>query len=112
MCIDEDTFKKLNPPETRVDYDIHPSKNKNSGIELLYNGPKYIREINPYEKMVNMAMIDNKKNRKKFSFKANSFYQKAVEYSQKPKEAKMDSNNPIYAYIPNPNEYRYYHLQR
>jgi len=79
---------------------------------LVYNGPKYTREINPFERMVNMAMIDNKKNIKKFSFKSNAFYKKAVEYSQKPKEAKMDSNNPIYAFIANPNEYRYYHSLR
>lgn len=110
--MDEETFKKLHLPETNVDYDIHPSKNKNSSIELVYNGPKYTREINPYERMVNMAMMDNKKNQLKFSFKANSFYNKAVEYSKYPKEAKMDSNNPIYAFIANPNEYRYYHFQR
>ena len=57
-------------------------------------------------------MIDNKKNIKKFSFKSNAFYKKAVEYSQKPKEAKMDSINPIFAFIANPNEYRYYHSLR
>jgi hypothetical protein len=62
--------------------------------------------------MVNMAMIDTKTNIPKFSFKANSFYQRAVELSQSPAMAKMDSNNPLFLYISNPNDYRYYNIER
>lgn len=60
--------------------------------------------------MVNVAMIDTKENCSKFSFKSKAFFEKAVELSQNPQHAKMDSNNPIFLYIYNPKDHRHYHL--
>jgi hypothetical protein len=98
----------MNPYECRIDYEntLEPKR-----IQLIDNGPQYSRYINPYEKMVNLAMVDVNQNCNKFSFKAKSFYEKAVQLSQNPSQAKMDANNPIFLHICNPKDYRYYNLE-
>ena len=108
MCNDEETFKKLHPSDTRIDYD---KCEKFTSVKLVNNGPQYSRYINPYEKMVNLAIMDPIQNSNKFSFRAKAFYEKAVEYSQTPSIAKMDSFNPIFMFIANPKDYRYYNFE-
>lgn len=77
-------------------------------LNIVNNGPKYSRYINPYEQMVNSSMLDHQTSVNKFSFKSKAFYEKALELSKTPLTAKMDSFNPIYLYICNPKDYRYY----
>ena len=108
MCNDEETFKKLHLSDTRIDYD---KSDQFKEIKLVDNGSQYSRYINPYEKMVNLAIMDPIHNSNKFSFRARAFYEKAVEYSQTPSIAKMDSFNPIFMYIANPKDYRYYYFE-
>ncbi len=103
LKLDEESFKKLNPPETVFDENYDKKV-----LMIINNGPRYVRELNPYEKMVNLAMIDIKENTPKFCFKAKSFYQKAVELSQNPKIAPMDKSNPIYLHFFNPKDFCYY----
>ena len=55
-------------------------------------------------------MIDERTSRNKISFKSKAFYEKALQFSKDPIAAKMDKFNPIFYYIANPNEYRYYKL--
>ena len=98
----------MNPYESRIDYS---ETEEMSNIKLIDNQPKYSRYINPYEKMVNLAMIDTNQNINKFSFKTKAFYEKAVELSQNPSYAKMDQNNPIFLNIYNPKDYKYYNLE-
>lgn len=93
----------MNPAETTFD-DSYDKK----VLKIINNGPQYTRELNPYEKMVNLSMLDMKENTSKFSFKAKSFYQKAVELSQNPKIAQMDKSNPIYLHFFNPKDFCYY----
>jgi hypothetical protein len=106
--MDEETFKKINSNESRIDYS---GTDKMSCVNLIDNGPKFSRFINPYEKMVNLAMMDTNQNMNKFSFKAKAFYEKAVELSQNPSYGKMDSNNPIFSHIYNPKDDKYYNFE-
>ncbi len=104
LGVEEKTFYKLNPYETNIDYS---NCDKFEEINYIDNGPKYSRYINPYEKMVNLALIDSE-DKNKFSFKSKAFYEKAVDLSQQPKLALMDRYNPIFNFIANPKEYKYY----
>jgi hypothetical protein len=80
-------------------------------MKITHNGPSYYRNLNPYEKMVNLSMNDNSSNLSKFSFRSKAFYQRAVELSQNPSAAKInDRHNPIFFFIADQNEYRYYKL--
>jgi hypothetical protein len=97
-------FNSLHPLDFKI--------NSNStALQLVDNGPKYSRYLNPYEQIVNSSMIEQQSATKVFSFKARDFYEKALELSQDPKNAKMDVNNPIYLHIRNPKDYRYYKIE-
>lgn len=110
LTIDEKLFKKIHPPETEINYGPDVEKDGFKYIRIMDNGPKYMRYINPYEKTVNSAMIDERTSKNKISFKSKAFYEKAFHYSKDPANAKMDNFNPIFYYIANPNEYRFYNL--
>ncbi len=99
-------FKKLNPPETKVD----ETESKTS-VKIVHNGPQYKLEKNPYDVVVNTGMIENNVDSKRNSFKAKSIYEKSVNLSKNPKTAKMDNTNPIYFYVSNSSEYRYYKIE-
>lgn len=101
---DEKMFKVTHPAETGVDY---TGCDNPSLVHLKNNGPKYTRPLNPYEKMVNLATI-GRDSSNKITFKAKAFYEKAKELSKDPANAKMDNYNPIFYYIANPSEYRFY----
>lgn len=105
----EDLFNKLNLPETRLGYDH--SKGEFEHIEFKNNGKKYSRYINPYEKMVNMWMIDMNSGKNKISFETKAFYEKSLELSTQPNKAKMDEHNPIFLHIADSNDCRYYNLK-
>ncbi len=109
LTIDEKLFKKINPPETDINYE-EDEKDAFTNIRIIDNGVKYSRYINPYEKSVNSAMIDQRTSKNKISFKSKAFYEKASQFSKDPSNAKMDNFNPIFYYIANPNEYRFYNL--
>jgi hypothetical protein len=100
-------YNKLNPPETIINYDCNQKFNH---IEINNNGYVYNRILNPYEKMVNNAMIDNINGGNKISFKSKAFYDKCTELSLTPAIAKMDNRNPIFYYIANPIDYRFYQI--
>jgi len=53
-------------------------------------------------------MIESNLDAKRNSFKAKSIYNKAVELSKNPKNAKMDNTNPIFFFVTNSSEYRHY----
>ncbi len=110
LTIDEKLFKKINPPETDIYYGPEIETEGFKSIRIIDNGPKYMRYINPYEKKVNSEMIDERTSRNKISFKSKAFFEKAYQFSKDPANAKMDNFNPIFYYIANPNEYRYYNL--
>jgi len=110
LTIDEKLFRKINPPETEINYGPEVEKDGFKNIRIIDNGPKYMRYINPYEKSVNSAMIDERTSKNKISFKSKAFYEKAFQFSKDPANAKMDNFNPIFYYIANPNEYRFYNL--
>ena len=110
LTIDEKLFKKINPPETEIVYGTENEADNFKHIRITNNGPKYSRHANPYEKTVNAAMIDERTSKNKISFKSKAFYEKAIQFSKDPVGAKMDKFNPIFYYIANPNEYRYYNL--
>lgn len=110
LTIDEKLFKKINPPETDINYGFEVEKEGFKTIRIIDNGPKYTRYVNPYEKTVNSAMIDERTSKNKVSFKSKAFFEKAFQFSKDPANAKMDNFNPIFYYIANPNEYRYYNL--
>jgi hypothetical protein len=110
LTIDEKLFKKINPPETEINYGPEVDNDGFKYIRIIDNGPKYIRHANPYEKTVNAAMIDEVTSKNKISFKSKAFYEKALQFSKDPVNAKMDKFNPIFYYIANPNEYRFYNL--
>jgi len=110
LTIDEKLFKKINPPETDIKYGSDVENEGFKNIRVIDNGPKYMRYINPYEKTVNSAMIDERTSKNKVSFKSKAFYEKAFQFSKDPANAKMDNFNPIFYYIANPNEYRFYNL--
>jgi hypothetical protein len=108
LGIDETSFKKLHPHESRIDYS---NTDKMSSINLIENGPHYIRHPNPYEKMVNLSMIDINKNTNSFCFESKAFYERAMQLSLNPSIAKMDDSNPIFNYIANPKDCRYYYYE-
>lgn len=110
LTIDEKLFKKINPPETEIKYGSEVEKEGFKNIRIIDNGPKYMRYVNPYEKTVNSAMIDERTSKNKVSFKSKAFFEKASQFSKDPANAKMDNFNPIFYYIANPNEYRFYNL--
>ena len=110
LSIDEKLFKKINPPETVINYTPEEQKEGFKHIKFINNAPKYHRNLNPYEKTVNSAMIDEKTSKNIISFKSKAFYEKALQFSKDPANAKMDKFNPIFYYIANPNEYRYFKL--
>ena len=56
-------------------------------------------------------MIENNVDSKRNSFKAKSIYEKSVELSKNPKIAKMDNSNPIFFFVTNSSEYRYYKVE-
>ena len=110
LSIDEKLFRKINPPETDINYRKEIEKEGFKNIRIIDNGPKYIRYVNPYEKTVNSAMIDERTSKNNISFKSKAFFDKAFHFSKDPSIAKMDNLNPIFYYIANPNEYRFYNL--
>ncbi len=110
LTIDEKLFKKINPPETEIIYGSEVEKEGFKNIRIIDNGPKYKRYVNPYEKTVNSAMIDERTSKSIVSFKSKAFFEKAFQFSKDPASAKMDNNNPIFYYIANPNEYRFYNF--
>ena len=105
LSVDEEMFKKLNPPETKFE---NGTKNN---IKIIDNGPQYKFERNPYDVVVNSGMIENNVDSKRNSFKAKSIYEKSVELSKNPKIAKMDNSNPIFFFVTNSSEYRYYKVE-
>jgi hypothetical protein len=107
LGLDENFFKVRNPPETKINY--NNCDELKTSIKINDNGPKYTRALNPYEKMVNLAMIE-KNGESKMSFKAKAFFEQCLFLSKDPKTAKMDSYNPIFLYMANPNEYRQYRV--
>lgn len=88
-----------------------PNKDKLKSIKIIENGPQYIREQNPYEKMVNLSMIDIIKNTNSFSFESKAFYERAIQLSLNPGIAAMNDSNPIFNYIANPKDCRYYYYE-
>jgi hypothetical protein len=99
--LDEKTFYKINPPETDVASCRISSTYDKSKLNIIQNGRVYRREKNPYEQAVNVNTYTD--NGVAFSFKAKSFYDKAIELS-----LKASSMENIFNHIYNPNEYRYY----
>lgn len=93
----EKIYNAFNPKETKID---HSSPKKH--ITITDFSKPYFIERNPYDKMVNLSMITHNSN--KISFETKSLYNKAVELSLNPKNAKMDKNNPIFYFIANSNE--------
>jgi hypothetical protein len=108
LALDEASFKKLNPHESRIDYS---NTEKPTSINFIDNGPQYLRNLNPYEKMVNISMAQSAHNATSFSFEAKAFYEKSLELSLNPNLGKMDDSNPIYGYIANPKDCRYYYYE-
>ena len=105
MSKDEKMFNILHQKETLINYE---NCDPHSSLKIINNGPKYSRYVNPYEKMVNLAMIE-KDNSNKINFKSKAFFERALDLSKNPSNAKMDSYNPIFYFIANPSDYRYYY---
>lgn len=96
-------FKKLNPPETNLDLTLE----RNSVI-INDNSEKFSWQHNPFERVVNSA-IDEDNMRPVVSFRSRAFYDKSSELSLKPgHNTRLDRMNPIFFFVPNTNEYRYY----
>jgi hypothetical protein len=102
---DEDLYYRLNRPETDIETNRFKGNYDKRVINIVNNGKQYIREKNPYDHIVNLN-TQKYNSSSCFSFKARSFYNKAVDYSKK--SEKMDKYNPIYFHVYNPNENRYY----
>jgi hypothetical protein len=101
LGVDEQTYYKINPPETNVSTCKVSSIYDKSKLQIVHNGKLYRRDKNPYEQAVNVNTFTD--TGIAFSFKAKSFYDKALELSSK--SAGMEN---IFNHIYNPNEYRYY----
>lgn len=105
LSVDQDMFKKLNPPETKLD------KEPEEYANIIHNGPQFKIEKNPYDIVVNAGMTNHSEEVKRNGFKAKSIYNEAVELSKNPKNAKMDNKNPIFFFVPNSGEYRHYKVE-
>ncbi len=96
-------YKKLNPPETALDLSL-----KRSVIRINDNSDKFTWKHNPFERVVNSSIEEDILN-PVVSFRSKAIYERAVELSLKPgNNTRDDRQNPIYFFIPNTNEYRYY----
>jgi len=103
LGMDEEMYKKLNPPETALDLNL-----ERKSVKLNDNSNQFTWQHNPFEKVVNSAIDDDHTNQI-VSFRSKAIYERAQELSLKPgNNTRDDRQNPIYFFVPNTNEYRHY----
>lgn len=95
--------RKLNPPETAIDLTIERKL-----VKINQNSDKYTWQHNPFERVVNSSIEEDNMN-PIFSFRSRAFYEKSVDLSLKPgNNTRGDRQNPIFFFVPNSHDYRYY----